>query len=321
MKAIVYRDFGPPSVLRCEEIEKPAPRDGELLIRVRAVGLNPLDWRFMRGGPAIVRFLIGQRKPKRIGRDVAGEVEAVGGKVAGFKPGDAVFGMCRGALAEYVCTPESAVARKPGDVTFEAAAAVPIAGLTALQGLRDKGRLQPAQKVLINGAAGGVGTFAVQFAKYFAAEVTGVCSTKNIDLVRSLGADHVIDYTNQDFTKSDQRYDLILDCVGNHSVAKLRRALKPRGKGVLVGAPKDVGVMATIASLIGMLVVAPFASRKVVPMMARNNQQDLAFIADLMQKGKARSVVDRSYAFGEAAEAIGYLEQGHARGKVVVTVA
>lgn len=321
MKAIVYRDFGSPSVLRCEEIEKPAPRDGELLIRVRAVGLNPLDWRFMRGGPALVRFLIGLHKPKRIGRDVAGEVEAVGSKVAGFSPGDAVFGMCRGALSEYVCTPALAVARKPEDVTFEEAAAVPIAGLTALQGLRDKGQLQPGHKVLVNGAAGGVGTFALQLAKYFGAELTGVCSTKNIDLVRSLGADHVIDYTSQAFTKSDQHYDLVLDCVGNHSVAELRGVLKPRGKGILVGAPKDVGVIATIANLIGMLALAPFASRKVVPMMARSNQPDLAFIADLMQNGKVRSVIDRRYAFGEAAQAVGYLEEGHARGKVVVTVA
>jgi NADPH:quinone reductase-like Zn-dependent oxidoreductase len=321
MKALVYRDFGSPDVLRCEEIEKPIPGENEVLIRVRAVGLNPLDWRFMRGGPALIQLLLGGRKPKRMGRDVAGEVEAVGSKVTQFKPADAVFGACRGALAEYVCTRESALALKPSALTFEQAASVPIAGWTALQGLRDKGRIQPGQRVLINGAAGGVGTFAVQIGKYLEADVTGICSTRNVEMVRGIGADHVLDYTVEDFTRGDARYDVILDCVANHSPAEVRHALTPRGKCVLVGAPHDVGLISLLAGLMKLLVMAPFSSQKVATMMAKARQGDLKFLATLMQEGKVTPVIDRCYGFGDTAEAVRYLEEGHARGKVVVTVA
>ena len=232
MKAIVYHNYGSPDVLRFEEIEKPIAGDNEVLIKVRAASVNPLDWHFMRGTPYLVRLMAGLRKPKvtRLGVDVAGQVEAVGRNVTQFKPGDEVFGSCRGAFAEYACAPPSrALVMKPDNVTFEQAASVPVAAFTALQGLRDKGHIQPGQKVLINGAAGGVGTFAVQIAKSFGADVTGVCSTRNVDMVRSIGADQVIDYTQEDFTKSGQRYDLIFDCVGNHSLSACRRVLNPKG--------------------------------------------------------------------------------------------
>ncbi len=247
MKAIVYRNYGSPDVLRLEEIEKPTAGDDEILIKVRAAAVNPLDLLF-RGTSYMVRMITGLRKPKdtRLGVDVAGQVEAVGRNVTQFKPGDAVFGTCKGAFAEYVCAPESALVVKPDNVTFEQAASVPIAALTALQGLRlgglglgglgDKGHIQPGQKVLINGASGGVGTFAVQIAKSFGADVTGVCSTRNVEMVRSIGAKQVIDYTREDFTKSGQRYDLILDCVGNHSLLAHRRALNPNGVCVVAGA-------------------------------------------------------------------------------------
>src|SRR5947208_12980794 len=241
MKAIVYRNYGSPDVLRLEEIEKPTAGDDEVLIKVRAAAVNPLDLLF-RGTSYMVRMITGLRKPKdtRLGVDVAGQVEAVGRNVTQFKPGDAVFGTCKGAFAEYVCASESAVVVKPDNVTFEQAASVPIAALTALQGLRlgglgDKGHIQPGHKVLINGASGGVGTFAVQIAKSFGAEVTGVCSTRNVEMVQSLGADHVIDYTKEDFTKGGQRYDVILDNVGNHSLSEYRRLLTPNGTYVLIG--------------------------------------------------------------------------------------
>src|SRR5947209_15673844 len=237
MKAIVYRNYGSPDVLKCEAIEKPTAGDNEVLIKVRAASVNPYDWHFMRGTPYFLRILAGLRKPKdkRLGVDVAGQVETVGRNVTQFKPGDEVFGVSRGAFAEYARASESKLARKPENVTFEQAASVPIAGLTALQGLRDKGQIQPGQKVLINGAAGGVGTFAVQIAKSFGADVTGVCSTRNLGMVRSIGADHVIDYTKEDFTKSEQRYDVILDNVANHSLLECRRVLNPKGKYVLIG--------------------------------------------------------------------------------------
>jgi NADPH:quinone reductase-like Zn-dependent oxidoreductase len=231
MKAVVYYNYGSPDVLKCEEIEKPTAGDNEVLIKVRAASVNPLDWHLMRGTPYVVHITAGLLKPKvtRLGVDVAGQVEAVGRNVTQFKPGDEVFGACRGAFADYACTSESALVTKPENVTFEQAASVQVAAFTALQGLRDKGKIQPGHKVLINGAAGGVGTFAVQIAKSFGTEVTGVCSTRNVDMVRSIGADHVIDYTQQDFTKTGQRYDLILDCVGNHSLLACRRVLTPKG--------------------------------------------------------------------------------------------
>ncbi len=320
MKAIVYRQFGSPDVLNCEEIEKPTPGDGDVLIRVRAAALNPLDWKLMEGKPLLLRLFVGPGKVKRPGVDVAGVVEAVGRNVTQFKPGDEVFGACRGALADYVCTAESAVAKKPENVTFEQAASASIAAFTALQGLRDKGQIQAGQKVLINGAAGGVGTFAVQIAKHFGAEVTGVCSTRNVELTRSIGADHVIDYTQQDFTTGEQKYDLILDCYANHSLTDVRRVLQPKGCYVVVGGP-DAGLIAILSGILKLLVVAPFISQKVGMFMAKRSKGDLNIIAELMQSGKVTPVIDRSYELSQVAEAVRYLEAGHARGKVVITVA
>ncbi len=318
MKAIVYHNYGSPDVLQCEEIEMPTAGDDEVLIKVRAASVNPVD-RLFRGRPYIVRILTGLRKPKdtRLGRDVAGQVEAVGRNVTQFKPGDEVFGACRGAFAEYVCTSESALVMKPDNVTFEQAASVPVAAFTALQGLRDKGQIQPGQKVLINGAAGGVGTFAVQIAKSFGADVTGVCSTRNVDMVRSIGADRVIDYTREDFTKGTQRYDLILDCVSNHSLSACRRVLNPNGKFVIVGASK-VRILLTRA--LKALVLSRFVSQNFVMFIARLRKEDLTIMRELMEDGKVTPVIDRRYRLSEASEAIRYLEEGHARGKVVITL-
>src|SRR3954467_12163998 len=321
MKAIAYHSFGSPDVLRCEGIEKPVPGDDEVLIAVRAASVNPLDWHFLRGTPYIGRLQFGLRKPKtpRLGADVAGRVEAAGRNVTQFKPGDEVFGACRGAFAEYACAPESALALKPETVTFEQAAAAPVAGLTALQALRDKGRLQPGQTVLINGAAGGVGTFAVQIAKQLGADVTGVCSARNVETVRSLGADWVIDYTQEDFTRSGQRYDLILDCVGNHPLSACRRALNPQGIYIIVGAP-DGRWISPLPRVFQALVMSRLGSQSLVPFLTRGNQQDLIILRDLMAAGKVTPVIDRSYSLEEVPEAIRYLEGGHARGKVVITV-
>jgi NADPH:quinone reductase-like Zn-dependent oxidoreductase len=321
MQAIVYREFGSPDVLRMEEMEKPAPGNGEVLIKVRAAGLNPLDWKLMKGRPWVLRLVMGLHKAKHPGVDVAGEIESVGSGVTEFKPGDMVFGACRGALAAYVCAPASGLALRPDHVTFEEAASVPIAAWTALQGLRDKGHIQPGQETLINGAAGGVGTFAVQIAKHLGAEVTGVCSTKNIELVRSIGADHVIDYTQQRLLAGNRRYDLILECVGNLSLPEVRRLLNPGGRCVMVGARPDVGLLTILAGILKLLVSAPFMKQKILTFMAKRNKDDLAFLAELMESGKVKPVIERSYELGEVQEAIRHLEQGHARGKVVVTVA
>lgn len=324
MKGAVCRRYGSPDVVRIEEVQKPVPKDNEVLIRVRAASLNPADWHLKRGTPYLIRILTGLRTPRdiRLGIDVAGEVEAVGKKVPQFKPGDAVYGMCRGAFAEYVCTAQSALVKKPAQVTFEQAAATPVAALTALQGLRDKGKLQPGQKVLINGAAGGVGTFAVQVAKSFGADVTGVCSTRNVDMLRSIGADHVVDYIHEDFTKSGQRYDLIFDLVANHSLSACRRVLHPKGiyigAGVL-GAPQGRW-FGSLDHVLKTLVLSPFVSQKVLTFIARSNQDDLTFMGELMATGKVRPVIDRRYRLSEVPEAIQYLEEGHARGKVVITV-
>jgi NADPH:quinone reductase-like Zn-dependent oxidoreductase len=323
MKAIVYYNYGSPDVLKCEEIEKPTPGDNEVLVKVRAASVNPLDWHFMRGMPYFVRMLTGLRKPKvtRLGVDVAGQVEAIGRNVTQFKPGDEVFGSCRGAFAEYACTSEPALVTKPRNVTFEQAASAPVATFTALQGLRDKGRIQPGQKVLINGAAGGVGTFAVQIAKSFGAEVTGVCSTRNVDMVRSIGADRVIDYTQEDFTKSGQRYDLFLDCVGNHSLLACRRVLNPKGTYVPVGATADRWMIGPLARAIAALVLSWFVSQKlVIFFLAKPNKEDLTIMRELMSAGKVTPVIDRRYALSEVPEAIRYLEEGHARGKVIITL-
>jgi len=323
MKAIVYYNYGSPDVLKCEEIEKPTAGDNEVLIRVRAASVNPFDWHFMRGTPYMVRIQAGLRKPKdkRLGVDVAGQVEAVGRNVTQFRPGDEVFGACRGAFAEYACASESALVMKPDNVTFEQAASAPVAAFTALQGLRDKGQIQPGQKVLINGAAGGVGTFAVQIAKWFGADVTGVCSTRNADMVRSIGADRVIDYTQEDFTKSGQRYDLFFDCVGNHSLLACRRVLNPKGIYIVVGGP-DGRWLGPLARMIKTLVLSRFVSQKLVAFfLARLSKDgDLAILRELMKAGKVTPVIDKRYRLSEVPEAIRYLEEGHARGKVVITL-
>jgi NADPH:quinone reductase-like Zn-dependent oxidoreductase len=324
MKAAVYTRYGPPDVVQITDIEKPVPKNDEVLIKVRAASANPLDWRLMRGVPPILRMLFRLPKPTiaqpgRLGRDVAGQVEAVGRNVTQFKPGDAVFGACHGSFAEYACAAESKLAIKPDTVTFEQAASVPVAALTALQGLRDKGHILQGQKVLINGAAGGVGTFAVQIAKSFGTEVTGVCSTRNLDMVRSIGADRVLDYTREDFTKGGQRYDLILDNVGNHSLSACRRVLNPNGICVIAGAPKKPGLFLTRA--ITAPVLSHFVSQKFVMFIAKLNKEDLTIMRDLMNAGKVRPVIDKCYKLTEVPEAIRYLEEGHARGKVVITLA
>jgi NADPH:quinone reductase-like Zn-dependent oxidoreductase len=321
MKAIVYHNYGSPDVLHCEEIEKPTPGDDEVLIRIRAAAANPMDYHFMSGA-YIMRPMTGLRKPKPTvpGADLAGEVEAVGRNVTRFKPGDPVFGGARRAFAEYVCAPENRLALKPANLTFEQAAAIPVAGLTALQGLRDKGRIQPGQKVLINGAAGGVGTFAVQIAKSFGADVTGVCSTKSVDLVRSIGADHVVDHTRDDFTRSAERYDLIFDCVGNRPLSAHRRVMTRRGTLVAVGVRPGGRWIGPLPYLLRLLVSSRFVSQKVVFFVARIGTDDLNVLKELIEANKVTPVIDRRYTLSEVPEAIRYLKEGHARGKVVITV-
>ena len=325
MKAIRYCEFGSPEdVLNLEEIEKPVPNDNQILVRVRAAALNPLDLATRR--PPWIRVLTGRRKPRetRLGVDYAGTVEAVGKNVTDFKAGDEVFGGRLGAYGQYVCVaPDRAVMLKPPNMTFEQAASVPVAALTALQGLRDKGHIQAGQNVLINGASGGVGTFAVQIAKSFGAEVTAVTSTRNIDLVRSIGADHVIDYTKEDFTKTDQRYDLIYDIVNNHSFAERREILTPNGICVMVGFGGSGWHDETLGRLGGALhavVRSWFVRQKFGIFLANLNKPDLKVLADLLQSGKITPVIDRTYKLNEVAQALKYLEQGHARGKVVITV-
>src|SRR5437899_3150312 len=309
MKAIIYDNAGPPGALKLAEIEKPTAGDDEVLINVRAASVNPLDVGLLRH-PFLRRIVsaLSKLKNNRPGRDVAGHVEAVGRNVTHFKPGDAVFGWCGGAFAEYARTSQSKLVMKPDNASFEQAAAVPVAALTALQGLRDKGKIQPGQKVLINGAAGGVGTFAVQIAKSFGADVTGVCSTRNVAMVRSIGADHVIDYTQEDFTKGEQRYDLILDNVGNHSLLQYRRALTPKGIFVIVGGPNSGQWIGPMVTPIKALMLSPLVSQKFAPFLAELNQEDLAIMRDLMQAGKVTPVIDRRYKLSEVPAAIRYLE-------------
>jgi NADPH:quinone reductase-like Zn-dependent oxidoreductase len=320
MKAIVYSNRGSPDILKLEEIERPTPGDDEVLIKVRAASVNPLDsglsrYPFLRR----ILFAISKSKINRPGRDVAGPVEAVGSNVTQFKPGDAVFGLCGGAFAEYACASASALAMKPDNASFEEAASVPLAGLTALQGLR-KGKIQPGQKVLINGAAGGVGTFAVQIAKSYGAEVTGVCSTRNVEMVRSIGADRVFDYTREDFTKSGQHYDLIFDLVANHSFSARRRVLNPKGTYIGAGIVGLGGSMVRLlAHQITKLLMSRFVSQKVVTLMAKISKEDLAILGELIEAGKVTPVIDRCYSLSEVPDAIRYLEEGHARGKVVIT--
>jgi NADPH:quinone reductase-like Zn-dependent oxidoreductase len=321
MKAIVYQEYGSADVLKCEEVEKPVPKPDEVLIKVRAASVNPLDWRLMKGKPRALRIVPRLLKMPigRPGVDVAGEIEAVGANVKQFKPGDAVFGGCRGAFAEYATTREKSIVRKPNNVTFEQAASIYVAGLTALQGLRH-GKIQPGSKVLVNGAAGGVGTFAVQIARTFGAHVTGVCSTRNIDLVKSIGADEVIDYTRADFTKLEQRYDLILECVGNHSFSACRRVLDSKGRFVMVGAPHEMSMMGLVAQMTKPLLLSLFVSQKAVMFIAKSSQDDLTLLGELIATGKLKPVIDRRYSLSEAAAAFRHLEEGHARGKVIITL-
>jgi len=322
MQAIVYSHEASGEVLKLEEIEKPLPADDEVLIKVRAASINPLDYHFLKHTfMRRVMARVSKVKSLRPGRDVAGEVEAVGRNVTQFKAGDAVFGGCNGALAEYACTRESKIVMKPSKVSFEEAASTPVAGLTALQGLRDKAQLQPGQKVLINGAAGGVGTFAVQIAKTFGGEVTGVCSTRNMELLRSIGADSVIDYTREDFTKNGKQYDVIFDLVANHSFAERRRALTP--KGIYIGAGMvglDVSAIGLLMRQIPELIKWRFVSQKSVSLLAKLDPKDLDIIAALIAEGKIKPVIDRRYRLNEAPAAVSYLEKGHARGKVIIEI-
>ena len=323
MKAIVQRCYGSADVLKLEEIAKPIAADDEVLVKVHAAAVNPLDWHYMTGTPYIMRMSSGLGAPEdiRMGVDFAGTVEAVGKDVKRFKPGDEVFGGRTGALAEYVTVRENrALARKPPNVSFEQAASIPVAAITALQGLRDKGRLQPGQKVLINGASGGVGTFAVQIAKSLGAEVTGVCSSRNVDMVRSIGADHVIDYTKENFTQGAQRYDLILDNVGNHGLLDTRRALKPGGILVMVSGPKRDPWLGPISRVVQAALLSPFVNEDLVKFFAELNPDDLNVLGDLVRTGKLTPVIDRRYTLSEVPAAIRYQGTGRARGKVVVVV-
>ena len=323
MKAAVYRCYGSPDVVKLESVSKPTLEDDRMLVKVHAASVNPLDWHYMRGKPYFMRVASGMGTPEdiRLGVDFAGTVEAVGKSVQQFKPGDAVFGGADGSFAEYVqVRAAGSVAAKPANLTFEQAAAVPIAAVTALQALRDVGKLQAGQKVLVNGASGGVGTFAVQIAKALGAEVTAVCSTRNVATARSIGADRVIDYTQEDFTKGAQRYDLIIDNVGSHSLSDYRHVLTPKGILVMVGAPSEEPWLGPLSASIKAALFSPFVSQKLSFFLADLNHDDLNILAQLAAAGKLTPVIDRRYPLGETAAAIGYVEAGHARGKVVITV-
>jgi NADPH:quinone reductase-like Zn-dependent oxidoreductase len=322
MKANIYRCYGSPDVIEFADIPKPVPADDEILVKVAAASVNPLDWHFVRGTPYIVRLMAGTGAPDvtRLGVDFSGTVEAVGSKVTRFKTGDEVFGGRTGAFAEYVkMREESAVAAKPANMSFEQVAAVPIAGVTALQALRDMGKLESGQKVLINGASGGVGTYAVQIAKSMGAEVTGVCSTRNVEMVRSIGADHVFDYTKEDYTESGQKYDLIIDMVGNHSPSANRRVLTPDGTFVTVGGGKGNWIGPMAGPLKG-LVLSWFVDQNFLMVLAELNQPDLTILADLMQSGQVVSVIDSRYSLQDVADALRHSEEGHARGKIIIEV-
>lgn len=346
MKAMVYTEYGSPDVLRCQEVAKPMPRAHEALVKVRAAAANPLDCGELHGLPYLARAIFGihaptAEQPNRLGVDFSGDVEATGVDVTQCKPGDTVFGLClrdpratgvkawfhdQGAFSEYLCVDESGLALKPDEVTFEQAAAAPVAGLTALQGLRDKGRIQTGQKVLINGAAGGVGTFAVQIAKSFGAKVTGVCGTQAAEMVRGLGADEVIDYTQADFTSQnlarlDQPYDLIFDCIANHPLSACRRVLTRDGTYIAAGDKSGRSGLSMIFRLMTFAALKPISRQKLIPFLAQPRQRDLIELKDLMQSGKVKPVIDRCYALDEASDGIRYLQNGHAHGKVVIRVA
>jgi len=323
MKAIVRDNYGSPDVLELRDVDKPVIDDDSVLVRVRAASINAYDWHMMRGSPYLVRMVAGVRKPKSsaMGVDLAGQVEAVGKNVRQFRPGDEVFGSRTGSLAEYVLgTDKSALVPKPAGLTFEQAAAVPMAAQVALQGLRDKGQIKPGERVLINGASGGVGTFAVQIAKAFGAHVTAVCSTRNVDMVLSLGADEVIDYTKEDFTRGGRRYDLILDVAASGSLSARLRILEPNGTLVGVGSAKPEGTGSILVGLLEMAVRSRFGSQKIPFFLGTSTKGDLLALKDLIEAGKVRPVIDRTYPLTEAAEALRYLEMGHARAKVVITV-
>lgn len=322
MQAVIHRCYGPPRVLELVEIQKPAPADDEVLVRIRAAAVNPLDWHYMRGSPYLMRLASGIGAPSdvRVGVDFAGTVEAVGGNVTRFERGDEVFGGRSGAFAEYVTVRENrAIAEKPDDVSFDQAATIAIAATTALQALRDAGRLEPGQKVLINGASGGVGTHAVQIAKALGAEVTGVCSTRNVDMVRALGADRVIDYTSANYTEEDAKYDLIIDNVGNHSLSANRRVLATDGILVLVGGPKGDWIAPFIGPLKTVL-YSPFVSQEFVSLLAELRQEDLEYLAKLMQDGALTPVVGSRYPLEDVADAMTVSESGRARGKIVIDI-
>lgn len=319
MKAIVYEKYGSPDVIQFKDIDKPTPKDDEVLIKIHAASVNAYDWHFLTADIFLIRFMGGGLlKPKntRLGADMAGRVEAVGKNVKQFQPGDEVFGMVKGSFAEYTCAPENALALKPVDTSFNEAAAIPMAAITALQGLRDEGQIRAGQKVLINGASGGVGTFAVQIAKSFGTEVTAVCSTRNLEQARSIGADHVIDYTKEDFTQNGQQYDLVFAANGYHSLSAYKRALTPKGIYIMAG-----GSMAQIfqSMLMGSM-MSETNGRKMSGVSAKRSQDDLVFIKELFEAGKVKSIIDRQYLLSETAEALRYLGAGHARGKVVISV-
>jgi NADPH:quinone reductase-like Zn-dependent oxidoreductase len=324
MKAIVYQCYGSSDVLEYEDIEKPMPAEGEVLVKVLAASVNPLDWHYMRGSPYIMRLMgAGLYKPSdtSMGVDFAGTVEAVGNNVENFKPGDEVFGGRSGAFAEYVIVPsDRALAMKPANMSFEQAAAVPIAAVTALQALRDKGKLEAGQKVLINGASGGVGTFAVQIAKSFGAEVTGVCSTRNVDMVRSIGADHVFDYKKENYTESGEQYDLIIDNVGNHSLLANKGVLKPNGALVMVGG-KSGNWLGPLMRPIAALMLSPFVEQEFIMILAQMRQDDLIVLGDLMGAGQLTPILDDNrYRLSDVPAAIQYSEDGHARGKIIINM-
>jgi NADPH:quinone reductase-like Zn-dependent oxidoreductase len=328
LKAIVHDGYGPPEDLQLRDIQRPKAGDTRVVIRVRAASVNPIDWHLMRGEPSFMKMMGGKDPTGRIpGHDVAGEVAEVGTKVTQFRPGDQVFGACSGSLAEYAGSTERRLALKPAGVTWEQAASVGIAGCTALQAVRDHGRIRRGQHVLVNGAAGGVGTFAVQIAKALGASVTGVCSTRNVDLVRSIGADHVVDYTAEDFVAKAQRYDLIVQLAGNRSVKDIRRALAPKGSLVVVGAgvgrddTGEGGIGELVALMLRGMILSRFVRQRASMFMAGISTADLALVASLIEAGKVTPVIDRTFPLAEAADAMRLLETGHTRGKIIVNVA
>jgi NADPH:quinone reductase-like Zn-dependent oxidoreductase len=319
MKAIVQVDYGSPDVLQLKDVDKPAIKDSEVLLRVRAAAVNIGDWHLLRGVPYAMRVVIGPFKPRRSipGLDIAGRVEAVGRNVNQFRPGDEVFGWCKGAFAEYACAAENNLLPKPANLTLEQSAAVGDSAFTALAAVRDQGKVQPGQRVLVNGASGGVGTFAVQIAKSFGANVTGVCSTRNVDMVRSIGADQVIDYATEDFTQTKQPYDVMLDLVGTRSLSDCRRALTSQGTYVLVGV-RDLGRWLGLAPQMKVLLLSPFVSQQMRVFIVRHNRDDLAVLKELVEAEKVAPVIDRCYPLSELPKALRYLGEGHSRGKIVI---